>query len=268
MLTSNDHAFAICAYEKSLYLEESIESLLSQTVLSKVIICTSTPNEYIAGIADKYSLPLYIREGDPNIAEDWNFAIDCALGVEEKSLVTIAHQDDIYLPIYTETMIDSINAAETPLIFFSDYAEIRGEDLIDENKLLSVKRIMLAPLRIRSLWKSRIARRRILSFGSAICCPSVTFCLGNLKLPIFQKGMRSNLDWQAWERISNEDGSFVYAPKILMLHRIHRESETSKAMVDSTRETEDLYMYEKFWPTPIAKLLNSGYAAGRSSNEF
>ena len=268
MYVPDDHAFALCAYEKSLFLEECIESLLSQTIRTAVIVCTSTPNDYLEELADFYSVPLYVRDGEPNIADDWNFAVDCALGGEEKRLVTIAHQDDVYLPTYTESMLYDVNSSNCPLIFFSDYAELRDGEVVDENSLLRVKRLMLSPLRLRSLANSRFTRRRILSLGSAICCPSVTLCLDNIDIPVFQKGMRTNLDWQAWERISRKSGSFVYDPEILMFHRIHGESETSKSLQDDTRKNEDLAMYERFWPKPIAAFINELYGEGRASNDL
>lgn len=43
---------------------------------------------------------------------------------------------------------------------------------------------MLLPLRIRKFWSSKFIRRRILSFGCAICCPSVTFDKKNLPQPV------------------------------------------------------------------------------------
>lgn len=79
--------------------------------------------------------------------------------------------------------------------------------------------------------------------------------------------MRSNLDWEAWERISRLDGSFVYDDKILMYHRIHEGSETSALIRNNTRTAEDLAMLEKFWPVPVARLINVFYSLGQRSND-
>lgn len=266
MYTADSHIFALCAYKESPFLEECIGSLLTQTVQTSCIICTSTPNEHISDVAERWGFQLYVRDGQPNIADDWNYAIDCALGECGKQLVTIAHQDDIYLPEYAQAMLEAVNGVDRPLIFFTNYGEIRDGSKIDDNKLLNVKRSMLAPLKGAHFKNSRFVRRRILAFGSAICCPSVTICTDNVGLPVFEKGMKSNLDWQAWERISRDKGAFLYDPRILMYHRIHEESETSNLIKDDTRTAEDLFMYEQFWPKPIAHLLNKGYAAGRDSN--
>ena len=68
------HTFAICAYKQSPYLEECICSLTAQTVKSNIIIATSTPNDYIKALAEKYHLSLYINQGESGIAQDWNIA--------------------------------------------------------------------------------------------------------------------------------------------------------------------------------------------------
>ena len=53
-----NHTFVICAYKESKYLEECIESLEKQIVKSNIIMCTSTPNDYIKNMAQKYNIPL------------------------------------------------------------------------------------------------------------------------------------------------------------------------------------------------------------------
>ena len=95
------HTFAICAYKASPYLEACIRSLLAQTVPSDIILCTSTPNDYIYQVADKYQIDVYVNEAGGNISADWNFAYEKSM----TELVTIAHQDDLYLKDYTQTLL-------------------------------------------------------------------------------------------------------------------------------------------------------------------
>ena len=94
MFNSNDHTFVLCAYKESPYLEECVLSLLNQRVRSRVIISTSTPNAHIKSVSAKFGLPLFVNEGEASISHDWN----CAVAHCETPLVTIAHQDDVYLP--------------------------------------------------------------------------------------------------------------------------------------------------------------------------
>ncbi|HIT91073.1 MAG TPA: glycosyltransferase [Candidatus Merdenecus merdavium] len=258
------HTFVICAYKESKYLEECIQSLKQQIVKSEIIMVTSTPNLFIEETALRHKIPLFINEGEGGIVQDWNFAYKMAKG----DLVTIAHQDDIYRKNYVKDMLTWIQKTETPLIYFTDYAEVREGKVVKNNRLLQVKRWMLRPLKLKSLHKSRWVRRRILSFGSPICCPSVTYVKENLPEEIFQLGFRSDEDWQAWERLSKLKGSFVYSPHILMYHRIHEESETSAVIGDIGRHTEDYVMFCKFWPKPIAKVLTKIYSTSESSNDL
>lgn len=258
------HVFALCAYGESEYLEECIKSLKAQTVPSNIILATATPNSYIKGLCEKYKIPMFINTKEHGITQDWNFAYAHA----DAEYVTITHQDDVYCEEYAENVIQCLDNAKNPIIFFSDYGELRNGKRVDENRLLKIKRIMLLPLRWRKLWNNRFVRRRILSLGSPICCPSVTFVKKNCPEVVFQHGYRADEDWQAWELLSKRKGAFVYCKNIMMYHRIHEDSETSKILGDNARSREDLEMFQKFWPAPIAKLLAKLYSSSEKSNNL
>lgn len=258
------HTFVICAYKESIFLEECIQSLLNQTVKSQILLATSTPNDYITEIAAKYNIPVSVNTGDHGITQDWNFAYSVA----STDYVTLAHQDDTYHKDYAKYLLTLMDSCKKPLIFFTDYAEIRNGAIAPHNRMLKIKSLMLFPLRPRIFWGSRFVRRRILSMGSPICCPSVTFVRKNLPPQIFEHGYRTNGDWQAWEKFSRFKGQFVFCNKILTYHRIHEESETSKAIQDNQRAIEDLDMFCRFWPKPIARMLAKFYGSAESSNEI
>lgn len=263
MFQSSQHTFAICAYKESPFLEECILSLKGQAEPTNIIMSTATPNTFISSMAQKHEIPLFINTKSPSIGSDWNFAY-CQT---KTPLVTIAHQDDIYCSEYAEQMLAAINHSVNPLLYFTDYGEIRGENKVDKNRLLSIKRFLLAPLTRKRNQRSIFVRRRILSLGSPICCPSVTMVKSSLGTPFFQEDFfKCNLDWQAWEKASRLEGSFVYNSNILLYHRIHEDSETSLLIEDNTRGAEDLAMLELFWPTFLAKFVNHFYARGQKSN--
>lgn len=264
MYTAKDHTFVLCAYQESEYLENCIQSLQNQTVASKIIMSTSTPNRSIDALCQRYGIPLYLNTGEKGIAQDWNFGYLQA----KSALITLAHQDDQYEPNYLEEMLRHLNQASHPLIAFSDYAELRDGKRVDKNRLLQIKRWMLFPLRKRVLQKSVWVRRRILSLGCPICCPSVTFVADHLPAPVFTPHFKSDVDWQAWERLSREKGSFVYIPKVLMEHRIHRESATTQIIGASLREQEDYEMLCKFWPSWAARIIERFYKQGEKSNQL
>lgn len=261
---AKDHTFVICAYRKSPYLEQCIKSVLSQEVLGKICIATSTPNDYISDLAGKYKIDLFINSNNAKtgIAEDWNYAVECA----KTPLVTLAHQDDIYENNYLQEILQALNSNKYPLIAFTDYRELRNGRTVANNKLLKVKRLMLSPLKIKMLENSRFVRRFILSMGSAICCPSVTLVKEHISLPVFLNNMKSNIDWQAWESISRKKGGFVYVSKKLVEHRIHQQSTTSELLAVNGRRQEDLYMFQKFWPGWIARGIEAIYNSNEKSN--
>lgn len=262
------HSFVICAYQESPYLEACIRSLYEQEERSRILIATGTPNAWISSLADRYQLPLFVNpEGAQGLGADWNFALSCA----DTDLVTLAHQDDLYLPGYAKAIKEAAACCDHPLILFTDYGEERQQESgwteVYDNRLLRVKRTLLLPLKAKRNWSSVFWRRRILSLGSAICCPAVTLCPKNLPSVVFDNNMKSNIDWAAWERITRLQGEFAYVPEPLMLHRIHEGSTTSALLQEDGRKQEDLIVLEKFWPKSIARLIEHFYSAGETSNQ-
>lgn len=256
------HTFVVSAYGESPFLEECVKSLVSQTIKSDLIVATSTPNDAIRSVSDKYDIRLCVRDGEPGIAPDWNYAIACA----RSRFVTIAHQDDTYSPDYAERAVLALSAAARPLIFFTDYGELRNGGKVENAALSGVKRRLLVPYRFKGLSSLKAVKRLPISLGNPICCPAVTYALENLPTPLFQNGLKSNLDWDAWERFSRLPGSFLYDPSIGMYHRVHEGSETSACIADDTRTKEDLAMLERFWPSAMAKLINSFYEKAQNLN--
>ena len=133
----------------------------------------------------------YVNEGQGGITQDWNFGYKCALEKYHSEYITIAHQDDYYEAEYLSYVLKEAKNATHPLIIFGDYYEIRNGCKVYKNRLLKIKRLMLLPLRVKILQKSKWIRRRILSLGSPICCPSVTFSANNLPDVIFENHYRA-----------------------------------------------------------------------------
>lgn len=258
----SDHTFAVCAYGDSPFLEECIRSLERQTLRTNVLLATPTPTPFVRGVAERHGIEVHVNDGPCSITQDWNFALDRV----RTRFATVVHQDDVYEPAYAEKVLARMRAAAKPLIAFTDYGELRGDRRVFDNRLLAVKKALLLPLRPRFLSSSRWARRMALRFGDPICCPSVTFCLDNVPRPVFREGFRSCEDWEAWERLSRLDGEFLYVRGALTMHRIHEESETTKIIGDGARAAENLAMFRKFWPGPLARAINRLYNLSERSN--
>lgn len=269
------HCFVVCAYKESPYIEECIESLVQQTIPSRIIVATSTPGEYLQKLCEKYQIAYCIREGKPNISLDWEFA----LSVADTEYVTIAHQDDVYEPEYVESVLSIIEKEEReyhrqPLILFSDYKELIGNERMENRTNLKIKRVLLAPLKNPRRQERVFWKRWVIRYGNAICCPSVTYHMPAIRKymqqdgreQLFQKHFRSNVDWETWEWLSRKEGSFVYLTKQLMAHRIHGESETTATIQNRQRGREDYEMFCKFWPKWIARCLSGAYGESEKGN--
>lgn len=258
----NNHTFVICAYKESKYLEECIKSLMNQTVKSKIIMATSTPNEYIETLSKKYKLPLYINKGEKGIGQDWNFGVSCST----TDYVTVAHQDDIYKKNYLEEIVKKIENGTDFVMAFTDYREIKNEEEIPLTKNLKIKKMLLFPLRIFK--KSRFIKRRTLALGNAICCPSVTINKRITGENPYRTELKCDLDWDTWDKMATYRANFLYIPKELMAHRIHEESETSNLIENNIRLEEDLIMLRRYWPEPIAKFIMKFYKNAVKTNQI
>ena len=262
-----EHIFVLCAYKESAYLPECIASLKAQTAPSEILLCTATPSPYLEELASQHGLTYCVNDAAPNIAGDWNFALAEAKKRGAK-YATLCHQDDLYLPDYGKAFKEAARRDPELLIWFSDYGEQRGEEAVFSSKLLKIKRLLLTPLRPRFAQGWKLSKRLALCLGDPICCPAVSFNLEKLALPLFERGMTTNLDWQTWEKLSRQKGRFAYEPRPLMLHRIHPGSTTSQVLGEGGRTAQDEAMFRKFWPAPIARVLTRLYASSEKSNNL
>ena len=244
------HAFVVCAYKESEYLEECVKSLIDQTVKSPIAIATSTPNDHISSIADKYSLPVYVRNGKSDIQDDWNFAAQQL----ESEWITIAHQDDVYDKRYVEVLTAKIDKMPSAVMAMTDYRPIIHGKISDDRNC-RIKRFLRWPLKFRLLAQSRFVRVRTLSHGNCMCCPSVSYHRSVIDGPIFTSDLKFSLDWDTFLKFAKMKGGFAYAPKPLTYYRIHNEATTMDFIRNNTRVTEDGIMFRKFWPDFIVKIL-------------
>jgi hypothetical protein len=252
------HTFIILAYRQSPFLEDCIKSIMAQRQQSKgrVFIATSTPSEWLSEIGVKYEIPIIVRQGTSNMADDWNFA----LASSDAELVTLVHQDDLYHEQYAEKIIQAANHYPDALIFFTNVALMINDKQVEKTLNLTIQRLLLWPYKIWPCISSRWIRRLTISFGNPICCPSVTYHRKNLGQFDFDATYPNNLDWEAWIRLARQKGSFVYERQILMTHRFHQDSETSASLGDQRRQSDDRRIFNLLWPKPIATLFANLYA--------
>lgn len=272
---------------------------------NEIILATSTPNAYITGLGEKYGIPVRVGTGG-SIAADWNHALACGRAAGADYVTLAHQDDVYepgYREAVLSAAAEAVRQGENPQIVFTDYYEIREEitgavqsgrngcgtqenetrsriredDLAvsessltevrqDSNRNLAIKRRLLAPLKNRGLRRISFGKRCAIRFGNAICCPAVTYVIRNIPENPFRDNMGSNIDWQLWEELSRQKGSFLYLPEKLMGHRIHEGSTTSELIADSERAGEDEYMLRKFWPGWMAHIIARPYRQAEKSN--
>lgn len=254
-MRKTNHTFAVCAYKESPYLDECIASLINQTVKTNIEIYTSTPNELIKSIAEKYNVPLYIKETPSDIQDDWNYAYNHA----KTDYVTIAHQDDVYNMHYVEMMLKYINMYDDWSIFFSDYTPIKHGNVIKYELNSMVKRFLRRSMKNSERANERKRKRRILRLGNSIVCPFVTYNKARLGDNVFTSEYKFNLDWDTFLKLANQEGRFLYSDKVLGHYRIHNEATSKDFINNHNRKLEDKSMFLKFWPEWLVNIIMMFY---------
>ncbi len=266
------HTFAICAYQDSPYLEACIRSAMGQSRPAKVILCTSTPSPYLERLAKAYRIPMFVREGEPGIGRDWNFAYRMA----DSRYVTIAHQDDLYGRDYVRELERAVSRYPDMCLFATAYVTVKNRTLARGERLEWVKRLLRLPLSFPKLNHIPLVKKAALSFGNSICCPTCAYrkeegeagkdSTDNTQ-PVFSESLRFVLDWEHLICLAEGEGRFICAEKPLVYHRLHPEAATNACMKGRLRLEEEEAMFSRLWPGPVVKVLMKYYQKAYDSYE-
>lgn len=255
-MSARAHAFVVVAHGASPHLDECLASLAAQSTPSAIVVTTSTPHATIARQAAAVGAQLVVNPLARGIAADWNFALEAI----DADALTLAHQDDVYLPDYARAMTALLARHPHATIAFSDYAELIDGTVHPSRLNLRIKRLLLA-----NAFGDRAAidgwhdKRAALAFGSPIACPAVTFNRRLVPRPLFDEALTVSLDWAAWIALAARAGAFAWERRVLLWHRVHGASETTAAIARGARAREDRALFARLWPKALAAPLALAY---------
>jgi len=248
------HTFVICSYKKGKYLEKCILSLINQKEKSRIIIATSTPNDYISDLAKKYNIEVFVNKESLGIQKDWEYAINSA----NSDFVTICHHDDIYKENYY-LEVKKYFDKKSVLYIHTGYFDIDDNDREYIARNNRIKRLLLFTSKLKLFQSTRFGKMFYLRFGSTITCPSITYNTNLLKKPLFDSKLKYNVDWDFFYKCAKQKGRVIYNSKRLISKRISTEQETSKDISNGLRYNEDVIMFRKFWPNFVTKIILKFY---------
>jgi len=262
---SPTHAFVVAAYGRSPYLEACLESLAAQDVEVPRSVSTSTPFAGLDDLCARHGATLRVHGPNRGIGHDWNAAYAAA----DTDWVTLAHQDDVYEPGYTAFVRDRARAHADDRMIFSTYYELVDGARRPTVAMLRIKRVLLElGFMGASRITSRRRKRRVLRLGNPVSCPAVALnrrVLGDFR---FRDDMKTNMDWVAWLDIADQPGGITLSRQPLVGHRIHPGSETSATIAGGERFREDVEVFRRLWPDPVARALASVYTRSYHSNSL
>ena len=252
------HAFVVMAHGDSPFLAGCLLSLRSQTRPSRITMTTSTPSAFVRDAARDFACDLIVNPRRAGIASDWNFA----LRATRARYVTLCHQDDAYFPTFLERSLGHLEEDGEATLCFTGYRQI-ADDGSPTRSLVSMVTHGLEWATLGS--DTRPSPRRVgafLSLGNPLPCSSVTFDRSKLGAFRFCDAFQSNLDWDAWLRLTRRGDIFVRDPLKLVGRRRNALTATSRLIAEGVRRREDVQMFRRLWPTPIAEMVASLYRWG------
>ncbi len=255
--TAQDLTLVVCAYKECPYLRASVKSIMKQTERPQVLISTSTPNAYIQRIADEFHIDVRVNPDGGQI-KDYNFAMLQA----STPLVMLMHQDELLRSCFVEKVLKELNRAKDPIIAFTNYIEMHNDE-VDRHPsfMVRVKRFLLLPLCIKPLARRGFGKRLIQLLGNPIAHPTVVCVRSRMPKVCFREKYKASMDWDLWERLSREKGSFVYVPDVLLFHRMNAENQTSKLFhTTNARYEDESEIFGRFWPAWIVRIIMHFYS--------
>ena len=115
--------------------------------------------------------------------------------------------------------------------------------------------LLVFPFHFKRCIVSNAIKKSILLFSNSISCPGIMYVKDNLGNFSFDEQSGYILDWKAWYDMSQMQGSFIYQPEALHIHREHEDSATSTTQVSNLQQ-EEFELLSAIWGNKfIAKII-------------
>ena len=158
-------------------------------------------------------------------------------------------------------MVRKLRTVKKPIAYVTDYIPIKNGKIGPRDSNSKIRRFLRQPLKNNRLASTRFWKRAVLSLGNSICCPAVTYHKSVLGDSFFTSELKYNIDWDTFLKFADIDGAFAYTDKPLTYYRVHDGATSKEFIVDHKREKDDTYMFRKFWPGWVVRIIMHFYKA-------
>jgi len=235
----------IPAYNRAKFIEETIKSVLNQTIedLEVIIVddgSTDGTKKIIENLSEKDNRIRYFYQnnhGKPSIPRNIGFKNSSG------KYIAFLDSDDIWLPEKLEKQIDLFEKDKIGKLGFVDC----GYMIIDENGLEIKQNYASHPCSFRgNVFRYFLEDHMIMTPGSILIRRNVLDKVG-----LFDERLKCLDDWDMWIRIS-KCYNFDFTDEKLFKYRVHRNSVTASVLHKEIREDvicvfkthrEDYYNY-------------------------
>ncbi|SFI40520.1 glycosyltransferase family 2 protein [Halpernia frigidisoli] len=257
---------ALCTYNGEKFLEQQIDSILTQTVaVDEIIVCDDGSTDKTSVILNKYQakfpnlFKIYINE--KNLRSVKNF--EKAISLCTKEIIFLCDQDDIWVE----------NKVEIITEYFNKHSEINalatnGFGIDDNNNLLDVYSLWDIPHFFKEK-KIEINYYKIIAFAGNIATGASMAFRSKILNEIMPFPVIKGFHHDAWIAMkSSMENTFQFLPDKLFKYRIHDNQQVGDVFLDKNEKNKNLLIQLFDFSVSDKKFASYKYILKRISKSF
>lgn len=243
---------ALCTYNGALYIQEQLNSILSQSLpVNEIVICDDGSTDDTLQILKKIQkehpsiISLHINDGHLGVAKNFEKALSLCNG----DIVFLSDQDDIWYPNKVSTLVEILSRAPATPLAFSNAGLIDSDGKLVSDSIDVFTQAF--PSKNQTMFNVGLAMEMTLSecfvLGSSM---AIRHSFLEKTLP-FKKELSESFNHDDillfYASLTN---NIKYTKERLFNYRIHEKQTAGKINISPTHIGDNLY-YKEIWPTPI-----------------
>lgn len=237
-------SIGVPAYNQGEYLEQTIQSLLNQTVHPvEIVVSNNFSTDSTSKVLEKYSERVRVVTPPSHLSmmKHWNFVVSQLKG----EWVSLISSDDVAKPDFVETLLQGIQKSRNAILIRGGWENIDQNGIVrNKHYLLSVRKIASPP---ETLMEQLLGPK--LSFAAFAVKREIWEKVGG-----FPEECALNGDWGFWLKISPY-GNFVYEDRLISQYRAnYRDGQEKLRLLQELRD--ELLIYTDIIPKAASTISN------------
>ena len=243
---------ALCTYNGALYIQEQLNSILSQSLpVNEIVICDDGSTDDTLQILRKIQkehpsiISLHVNDGHLGVAKNFEKALSLCNG----DMVFLSDQDDIWYPNKVSTLVEILSHSPFTSLVFSNAGLIDSEGKLVSDSIDFFTQAF--PSKNQLMFDVGLAMEMALSECFALGSSMALRHSFLKKVLPFKKELSESFNHDDillfYASLTN---NIKYTKERLFNYRIHEKQTAGRINPSSTHQGNNVYDKE-IWPTPI-----------------